>query len=63
MDIDATLHQLLNEFVKNIASSCPQTRDNIIHEMKWQILCAFVASQNIDNIQTSLIPLSLEAKQ
>ncbi len=55
MDIDDTIHELLQNFVKDITpQSCVEDYEAQIETMKWQLLCVFASSQNIYEAPTSM---------
>lgn len=52
MDIDETIQELLDNFVKEVQTS--KDIQSKIQTIKWQILCIFASTQNIYDAPTSM---------
>lgn len=66
MDIDDTLHALLQTFAKELQNH-PENTAATIDEYKWKFICMFAAANNMYNVATTLehLPVitSMDAKQ
>jgi hypothetical protein len=55
MDLDDTIQEVLQKFVKDITTNAEsEAIQTHIEAMKWQLLCIFASSQNIYEAPTSM---------